>query len=144
MRSINYELFLLYSPMKDEEQHFFIKIYLSLFLESKLLWYVRQTETERPRQIAILTHNFFSWTHHSVLSSRPHLALLPLLGWGTQPEASVDCRPQQSTLSDCKLALTQTLTDSNWQVCICIYSFIMPTTSHESGDCFCLFTQVCL
>ena len=42
-----------------------------------------QMDGERQRQTAILTHNyFFSWPYHTVLSSRPHLALLLLLGRG--------------------------------------------------------------
>ena len=47
------------------------------------------------RQIAKLTDNFFSWPLYAVLSSRPHLALLPHLGrgcssrgsWGLLPSA---------------------------------------------------------
>ena len=32
----------------------------------------------------------------------------------TQPESAVGCCPHRRTLSDCKLGLTQALTDSNW------------------------------
>ena len=43
----------------------------------------RQMDTAgEERQITILTHNFFSWPYHAVLSSRPHLTLLLLLGRG--------------------------------------------------------------
>ena len=66
-------------------------IYVLLFFRKESnLWNVweTQTKTGRQRQTAILTHNIFSWLYHAVLSSRPHLLLLQLLGQGrTQPEA---------------------------------------------------------
>ena len=56
-----------------------------------------------------MTHNFlFSWPYHTVLSSRPHLAHLLLLGQGYFIGGS--CRPP-GVLSDCKLGLTL---DSHW------------------------------
>ena len=73
----------------------------------------RQTDRGRQRHIAILTHNFlFSWTCHTVLSSRPHWgtssASQPR---GTQLEARCGPLPQRNALRDCKLAQTQ---DSHW------------------------------
>ena len=43
---------------------------------SKLLWCER--DRWRQRQTAILTYNLFFWPYYTVLSSRPHLALLLL------------------------------------------------------------------
>ena len=43
----------------------------------------KQTDGGRRIQTAILTHSFFfSWSYHTVLSSRSQLAPLLLLGWG--------------------------------------------------------------
>ena len=53
----------------------YINITLFIFLESKLLWCERDRQDGgRWRQTAILTHINFSWSYHTVLSSRPHLA----------------------------------------------------------------------
>ena len=92
----------------------------------------------RQGQTAILTHNFFSWPYHAVLSLRPHLVLLLLLG-RRYPTGGQG--PQRGALNDCKLALT--FTDSDWQAGICIYYYITSTTSDRSRDCLRLFTQVC-
>ena len=50
----------------------------------------KRTDGGKQRPPVILIHNFFfSWLYHTVLSSRPHLALLLFLGWvGIQLEAS--------------------------------------------------------
>ena len=49
------------------------------------------------------------------------------------------------TFNNCKLALTHTAFTWPWHSCsICIYHFIMPTTSAKPYDCFRLFTWVCL
>ena len=94
----------------------------------KLLWYERQTDR---KQTTILTHNFFSWPYHNVLSSRPLLATLLLLGQKYSTRGHSKWLKGGSWL--------KTHTDS---VGICIYHFIMPTTSNKPHHCFCLFTQV--
>ena len=108
-------------------------------------------------EIATWIHNF-SWPCHVVLSSRPYLTLLLLLGWeGSQLGVVVNRRlavgrsvlssrpyvfpfdetyrfsPEGSLSADttdrCKLALTECNSDWNFHVCICIYSFITLTIS---------------
>ena len=70
---------------KEELQNFFIKIYTSFYSFKRgqiSVVYWRETDGGRQWQTALLTHNFFSWPQHAVLSSRPHLAFLLLLGRG--------------------------------------------------------------
>ena len=77
-------------------------------------------ETRRRIETAILMHNFFSWSYHAVLSSKPHLALF-LLGrwklnrrpaicpwpqWGIQPLAGAPLTDRISSRR--KLRLTET------------------------------------
>ena len=78
-----------YSKGKYVWHFLFTKVYTSLFLSKGVKAFVisdRQTETNgdggRQRQTVILIHNFFSWLYHALLSSRPYLELLLLLGWG--------------------------------------------------------------
>ena len=92
----------------------------------------------RRRQTAILTHNFFFWPYHSVLSSRPHLALL-LFGRRTLTQRPTVGRyssgaPSHSLALPWPTALfwPQAETDSRLRltvshVGICIYHFITPT-----------------
>ena len=98
----------------------YITLTIYSWLGSKLLWVCeRQINEGRQRQTAILTHNFFfSWSYHSVLSSRLHLACLLLLSWGgIQPETCSGLLHHWGTLCDCllsfgrKLRLTLILTD---------------------------------
>ena len=80
-----------------------------------------------------MTHNYFSWQYHAVLSSKPHLTLLLLLSRGHS--AGGHCGPPLSAASLVELKI---LTDFNWlnsHVDICIYHFITPTTSDQSCDC---------
>ena len=67
------------------------------------------------RQIAILSHNFFFWPQHAVLSSRPHLALLLQLGQGCSTGGLVWATGSSGrALGDCKLALTVS-NSLNWR-----------------------------
>ena len=64
-------------------------------------------------ETAILTHNNFSWPYYAVLSLRPHLAFLLVLGWEVLSDWlglfwPRDCLPVS-------------------QIGICIYHFITPT-----------------
>ena len=71
-----------------KEWHFLYKnIYVSLLLSSIVC--------QRQRQMAILTHNFFSWSYHVLLSSRPYVRSFPMRG--SQQEAT--CEP----LATCQL-----------------------------------------
>ena len=98
---------------------------------------VTETETEtEAMETATLTHNYFSWSYHTVLSSRPHLPLL-LLSWGvTQPEGCcVGHCPSRAPSHPLALSITDqissdhkvrlTLPISHMGICIC--HFITPT-----------------
>ena len=87
--------------------------------ELKLLWCVR--DGWKQGQTAILTHNFFSWPYHAVLSSRPHLALL-FLSQGYSTEGSERHSPPGGALSDCKLWLRPSLTPTDKQASAFIIS----------------------
>ena len=81
------KVYICYIPrLKDEVQHLVINIYMShiLFAKGVKISVVCETNGRRERrQIAILTYNF--WPQHTVLSSRPHLALLFLAqGYSTE------------------------------------------------------------
>ena len=123
--------------MKDKGQHLFIKIHTSntLFLckELKLQWCVRdrqkqeQTKTDFCRTItsSSLDHSTMCYfqdpTWHFCFSEGDSLL-----------EAAEGYCPQLSALTNLKLALTLALTDPNClqlTYSICIYYFIMPTTS---------------
>ena len=153
---------MLYTVMKEEPQHFFMKVYRLFYsFAGGQISGEREREREREsvcvcvcvcerqtdRQTAILTYNFFSWPYHAVLFSRPHLALLLLLGQGmgiTQTPlwtaAPGNRSPWLQDGSDSRLTLTPT--DSNPHAGICIYHFITPAISDQPLDCFGLFTLV--
>ena len=105
--------------MREESQYFFIKnIYTSLFFRKglKSLWCVRQMDkgSDRIRQIAIMTYNFFSLDHPtpcSLQDSTYHFFCFS--AGGTQLEATESRCSQRGALRDCKLTLTQASTDSN-------------------------------
>ena len=91
-----------------------------------------EMETERWRQTAILTHNFFSWPYHTVLSSRPYLSFFQLqpLGWGVLNwrQTVGHCPGRLSRHSPMLPWLTQDrLTQPISYVGICIYYFITST-----------------
>ena len=94
---------------------------------------VRQKDRGRRMEIAILTHNLFSWSYNTVLSSSPHIALLLLLGLVGHSTGSPlwTATPAAGGLHDYlfssgwKLRLTARLPVLH--VDICIYHFITPT-----------------
>ena len=129
--------------MKVELQYFFTKIYSSFysFVRRSNVCSGRETDGDkrRQRQTAILSHNFhFSRQYHAMLSSRPHIALLLLLG-----RRVLNWRPLWATsLTVTSSWDSNTHTVSNWFEHSHIYHFIMPTISDQPRDCFRLFTQV--
>ena len=103
------------------------------------------SERGRRRQIAILTHNIFSWSYHAVLSSRSHLALLLLLDrgystwgllWGAASSGAL-----YVTVSWLRLRPSLTLTAPT-AAGISIYHSITPMTSDELHHFFRLPTHV--
>ena len=127
-----------YTWIKEWPWHFFIKIYLSHFILERGRNFARKIDGDRrQRQIAILTHNFFSWPYHAVLRSRPHLAILQLLGrrystWGLLlPQRRSQCA---------SWVWLRTYTDSDLHTGISIHHFIAPMISDRPRDCFRLFT----
>ena len=60
----------------------------------------------------ILTHNFFSWPYHAVLSSRPHLELLLLLCHGVLNQGPTVGRCSSGVLSVTTSWDSKTATDS--------------------------------
>ena len=87
----------------------------------------RQTDGGRQKYVSLLTHTFFfSWPLHAVLFLRPNLALLLPFGQGYSTRCPVDLCPQQGAPSDCKLTLTQYLTDYHWHAGIGMYYFKHP------------------
>ena len=110
--------------MKDEGQHLVIKYVFLFFKRLKLLWRVTNRDG----------HRLLYWP--ITYSSFDHITLCylqtPLSTSGSGPEVlnrkplrvAEDRCPQQGALRDCKLALTQALTNSNWKAGIYIYYFI--------------------
>ena len=87
-----------------------------------------QTEGGRRMQPVILIHNFFSWPYYTVLSSRPHWALLLLGLRGDITEGWCGPLPQRA-LSVTGRSLQSASWDSHWNVGICLYHFITPAIS---------------
>ena len=79
-----------------------------------------------------------------MLSSRPHLAFLLLLGRKYSTEGRWEPLSPPGLFSDCKLALTQASVTPTNKLGICIYYFITPTTSSRSRDLLLIYTGASL
>ena len=115
----------------------FTKIYISLFL-LKGDWifckWERRTETERQRQTAILTHNFFSWPYHLCLFC--FLARGHLVPSGQSPWLTI-CRPKTPNWRLNPARLLIIAVGHVYIISQCPYILVV---NHMT--CFHLFTQV--
>ena len=102
---------------------------LFILLWVKLRLCVRPTDGGRQRQTAILTHNFFSWPYHAVLSSTPHLALR-IFDRVTQPVV-LQATALSGALSVTASRLWLRLPLTHSQAGIWMYYFITPRTSDK-------------
>ena len=124
----------LYSYWNNEGRHFFKRIKLSHFIPEKglmLLWCVRQTTEEDKTYYSIDSLLILLTIAHSVIFKT--LVMTSFASWQgmLNRRPGVGHRLQRGTVSDCKLALSQGLTDSNpsiWLAGIYTYYFITPTT----------------
>ena len=128
-----------YTWRKNGITLYFKNITLFILLGVKV-YVVRQIDrqTGKQRQIAILTHNFFSWSYHAVLSSRPHFICSSAGGYSTGgplwAASSVERSPG-----------LQIVTGYKWLGPSRGYLHISFHNAHDfrwKRDCFCLFTQV--
>ena len=100
--------------------------FLSLWYDSTWDWTLVSRAIGK-HSTTILTKNvFFSWPYHTVLSSRPQLALLLLLGG-----AAVGCYPSEALSMTASWVWLKTHTDSNWLQLSCEHLHILFYNAHD-------------
>ena len=96
--------------------------FIPVEVKASLVW-ERKMEGRRRIQTVLLTHNFFSWPYHAILSSRSYLKLLVLLSRGVlNRRPAVGCCSSGAP-SHSRLRLRHSVA----HVSICFNHFITPT-----------------